>query len=116
MITNILKLLLAINCLSMFFYSVSIFGFSAGHLLLPIVAILIVISIFYRPLSLVVTNLCKGVGVLSLLAFLLLMLAGTIGGSFHLSPSNQTIAALLAGMALFGLSSFFWSIKRNVRT
>lgn len=116
MLTNILKMLLAINCLGMFFYSVSVFGFSAGLLLLPVFSALIVLSVFYKSLSLAVTNLCKGVGILSLIAFLLLMLAGTIGGSFHLSPSNQVIAALLVGMALFGLSSLFWSVKSHART
>ncbi len=44
----------------------------------------------------------------------LLMLAGTIGGSFNLSSSNQVIAALLGGMSLFGLTAFFWTAKPNV--
>ena len=68
------------------------------------------------PLTILVTNLCKVVGVLSVLAFVLLMLAGTIGGSFNLSSSNQVIAALLGGMSLFGLTAFFWSVKRHVST
>lgn len=116
MIANMLKLFLAATCLSMFFYSGSVFGFSLGLFLLPIVSSLIVASIFYKPLSLPIKNLCKGVGILSLLGFLLLMLAATMGGSFHLSPSNQIIAFLLVGMALFGLTAFFWSVKKDVGT
>ncbi|WP_157719218.1 hypothetical protein [Halopseudomonas salegens] len=111
MITNTLKSLLAAICLGMFFYTGSVFGFSLGHFLLPILALAIIISIVYKPLALPINHLCKGVGILSLLSFLLLMLAGTMGGSFHLSPSNQVIATLLAGIALFGLTSFFWSEK-----
>lgn len=116
MITSILKLLLAAICLGMFFYTGSVFGFSLGHFLLPIMSTLIVASMFYKPLFLPIKNLCKGIGILSLLAFLLLMLAATMGGSFNLSPSNQIIAVLLVGMALVGLTSFFWSVKENAGT
>ena len=116
MIANIFKLFLAAICLGMFFYAGSVFGFSLGHFLLPVISTLIVASIFYKPLSLPVKNLCKGVGILSSLAFFLLVLAAAMGGSFHLSPSNQIIAFLLVGMALFGLTSFFWSVKKNVGT
>ena len=114
MITNILKVFLATTSIGMFFYSGSVFAFSVGHLFLLVLAMLIVLSIFYIPLTILVTNLCKVVGVLSVLAFVLLMLAGTIGGSFNLSSSNQVIAALLGGMSLFGLTAFFWLDKPNV--
>lgn len=116
MITNVFKLLLALTSVGMFFYSGSVFGLSSGHLLLLLLAALIVASIFYRPLNTLVAHLCKVVGVLSLLALLLLMLAGTTGGSFNLSSSNQVIAVLLGGMSLFGFTAFFWRDKFSKNT
>ena len=111
MITNMFKLLLTIFIVGMFFYSSSVFGYSEGHLLLVALAALIVSSIFNKPLTNSVTNICKVIGVLSMLALLLLLLAGTIGGSFNLSSSNQVIAVFLGGISLFGLTAFFWSAK-----
>jgi hypothetical protein len=43
---------------------------------------------------------------LSLLAFVLLLLASTIGGSSNMSESNQIIATALGLMALFGCLFF----------
>lgn len=48
----------------------------------------------------------KIIGVLSLLAFVLLLLASTIGGSSNMSESNQIIATALGLMALFGCLFF----------
>ena len=50
--------------------------------------------------------IAKIMGVLSLIAFALLMLASTIGGSSHMSESNQVIAIALAFMGLFGCLFF----------
>lgn len=115
MITNFFKVLLSAVCLGLFFYSASVFGLTVAHLVLPAFALLVLISMFYRPLAGIVRNLSKYVGALSFAALVLLMLAGTIGGSFRLSPSNQAIAVMLLGMALLGLSAFLWSVPGDER-
>lgn len=114
-ITNLFKVLLSAVCLGLFFYSASVFGLTVAHLVLPAFALLVLVSMFYRPLAGIVRNLSKYVGALSFAAFVLLMLAGTIGGSFRLSPSNQAIAVMLLGMAFLGLSAFLWSVPGDER-
>lgn len=109
MITNLLKIILALLCISMFFYCASVFDFSAGLLIFPAFALFVIVSIFYNKIAFAATILCRIIGIISVLSFLLLMLAGTVGGSFNLSPSNQVVAALLFSMSILGLSSFFWS-------
>lgn len=116
MIINTLKMLLAILCAVMFFYSVSEFEFSYALLIFIALAVFLIVSIFYKPISILATNVSRFVGVISLLAFLLLMLAGTMGGSFRLSESNQVIAALLVSMAFLGLTSFLWPTKEKKNT
>jgi len=54
-------------------------------------------------------------GVLSLFALALLLIAATIGGSFHMSESNQIVAVALALMALFG-GAFFLKKSKYVST
>ncbi|XOV87936.1 MAG: hypothetical protein ACFHX7_23760 [Pseudomonadota bacterium] len=106
MIFAILKFLLALLGFSLFFYINSVFGWSVALLVFPAFSILVLLSMFYKSLSTAATILCRVAGVIATLVFLLLMLAGTTGGSFHLSPSNEVVAALLAGTALLGLAFF----------
>ena len=51
-------------------------------------------------------------GVLSMLVLLLLLIAGTTGGSFNLSESNEVFWVLLLILSIFGLSAFFWEIHK----
>jgi len=46
-------------------------------------------------------------GLAAVLALGLLLLAANIGGSFHLSPSNQQLAIWLAAISVVGLSSWW---------
>jgi len=64
------------------------------------------VSLFYPRLNIVAAAIAKIMGVLSLIAFALLLLASTIGGSSHMSESNQIIAVALAFMALLGCAFF----------
>jgi len=74
-------------------------------------------SLLFPKLNVVAVVIAKVMGVLSLIAFALLLLASTIGGSSHMSESNQIIAVAvaLAFMAFFGCA-FFLVNKSNAAT
>lgn len=71
----------------------------------------VMLSIFYPGLNKAAKSTGIILGVLSLIAFLLLMLAATTGGGFRMSPNNQVIAVMLALMAFLGCTAFFWPTK-----
>ena len=102
----ILKLFLSITTLSACLYGMRIFGSSLWPILFSALSIFIFVSIFVPILNKLAIAVAKVMGVLSLLAFALLLLASTVGGSFNMSESNQIIAIALALMALFGCAFF----------
>ncbi len=104
--TTLLKILLSVTTLSICAYGVSIFGFSMWPILFSALSVFLLFSIYFKKLNAVAFILAKTMGILSLLAFTLLLLASTIGGSSHMSESNQIIAIALALMALFGCAFF----------
>jgi hypothetical protein len=101
-----LKLLLAVTTLAVCIYGVKVFGFSIWPLGFSILSGLLLFSIYYPKINQAAVTIAKIMGLLSLLALALLLLAATIGGSFYLSPSNQIIAIGLALMAVFGCGIF----------
>lgn len=107
--TVFLKLLLTLSIAIACFYGMHVFGVSFWPLLFLGAGSIVLLSVFLPGLNPIAKPLGIIVGLLSLAAFLLLMLAATTGGSFHLSPSNEILAVMLALMALFGSSAFFWS-------
>ena len=104
--TPILKLLLSVTTISVCVYGVNIFGFSLWPILFSTLSVFLLFSIYFTSLNKAAVIVSKIIGVLSLLAFALLLLASTIGGSSHMSESNQIIAIALALMALFGCAFF----------
>jgi len=112
---SILNLLLSITTLAVCLYGVNVFGFSLWPILFSAMSIFILVSTFFQKLNTAAIAIAGIMGVLSLLAFVLLLLTATIGGSFHMSKSNQIVAVALALMALFGCASFFIG-NRNVST
>lgn len=104
--TIILKLLLSVTTLSVCAYGVYVFGFSLWPILFSILSIFLLASIYFTTLNTMAFVVAKIIGVLSLLAFVLLLLASTIGGSSNMSESNQIIATALGLMALFGCLFF----------
>jgi len=110
--THILKLLLSVTTLAVCMYGVNVFGFSLWPMLFSALSVFIIVSLFFQKLNMAALVIARIVGVLSLLAFVLLLIASTIGGSFHMSESNQIIAIALALMAFFGCA-FFLVKSRN---
>jgi len=105
-VKTILKLLMSVTAVSICVYGVNIFGFSMWPILFSTLSVFLLVSIYYTKLNTMAVIVAKTMGVLSLLAFALLLLASTIGGSSHMSESNQIIATALALMALFGCAFF----------
>jgi hypothetical protein len=110
---TILKLLLSVTILSVSLYGMSEFGISLWPLLFSALSIVLFLSLFFSKLNTAAAVISKIIGVLSLVAFALLLIASTIGGSFHMSDSNQIIAVGLAFMALFGCMFFLLKGAKN---
>jgi len=113
--TSILKLLLSVTTITACLYGINVFGFSMWPILFSALSIFILVSLFFPKLNRAAFTIARIMGILSLLAFALLLLASTVGGSFNMSESNQVIAIALALMALFGCA-FFLIKSRNVST
>ncbi|MCZ4320414.1 hypothetical protein [Pseudomonas anguilliseptica] len=116
MISGLFKTLLSLLVAFASGYSIFAFGFNfllAGAI---VVSGIIFISIFYDPLNMVAKILTIGLSALSFMALALLILAGTIGDSFHLSPSNESIAFFLLLISILGATSFFWPGKSDANT
>jgi len=104
--TPILKLLLSSTTLAVCIYGFNVFGFSLWPMLFSALSIFIFVSLFFPKLNTAVVGIARIMGIISLIALVLLLLAATIGGSFHMSESNQIIAIALALMAFFGCAFF----------
>ena len=112
MLSRLMKFLLACSATAAGLYAISVFGPGLWSAVILAVALFLAVSAFVPGLDGPAKIAGHILGVLSLSALLLLVLAGTIGGQFHLSPSNQVIAVLLFLMTLFGMTSFFWPASR----
>ena len=77
--------------------------------LLVIGAIELGFSLFTRRLAPVIW-LNRLLGLAAVLALGLLLLAANIGGSFHLSPSNQQLTIWLAATSVVGVGSWIYRI------
>ena len=113
--TTILKLLLSITTIAVCIYGVNIFGLSLWPILFLVAGIFIFVSTFFPILNEAAIILARIMGILSLVAFLLLMLASTIGGSFHMSESNEIVAVALALMAVFGCTFFLINSPNQIQ-
>lgn len=107
----LLKTLLSVASLALCFYSLQQFDFNIWPMMFAVFACIVFLSIFVDALNAATIVIARIMGVLSLMGLLLLLLAATIGGNFHLSHSNQIVAVGLAGMALLGCAFFFLRIR-----
>lgn len=93
---------LAATCL----YGLSLFGPSFWPALMLLLSGVLVASAFVPMLEDLGSAIARFVGVIALVAFGLLMLAGTTGGSFHLSDSNEIVAFALLVIGALGCAFF----------
>lgn len=110
---TILKILLSITSIGICLYGIIIFGPSLWPILFIALSLFILLSLFIPMINKAAIITAKIMGILSLIAFSLLLLASTIGGSFHMSESNKIIAVALALMFIFGCSFFLVGKKVN---
>lgn len=108
MLINLLKWLFAASGIIFTIYSIRLFGQGIWAFAVFAAGMIVLLSVWIRQINAAAVWLARIAGVLSLVAFGLLMLAATTGGSFRLSESNQDIALLLVLLAVFGLSAFAW--------
>jgi len=111
----ILKLLLSTTALAVSIYGVNLFGLSLWPTLAMVASLFIILSVFISKLDVVAILLARIMGGLSLVSFLLLIVAASLHGSYSMSESNQIIAVALALMAVFGCT-FFFIKSTNVST
>lgn len=105
---SVLKLFLAVALALTCLYSMNTFGFSLWFPAFMLLSIVLVASIFIPGLRLLAWAAGCLVGVCSLLGLALLLLAGTIGGEFNLSESNELVALGLVIISLLGCSLFLF--------
>jgi len=108
---SLLKVLLSTVTVAACFYSTSILGVGLWSIAFIFLSLLLLSSIFIHKLNLLSRIVARFMGISSLLAFALLMLASTIGGSFKMSASNEIIAIYLAGIAFLGCCFFFIKLR-----
>ncbi len=113
MLIDILKIFFFISAATSSIYSINTFGPGFWSLLFIGISILVLLSVFIEKLNAFSVVIVRISGVLSTLAFLLLLLLAAVGGSFHLSKSNEIFAAMLFISSMFGLSAFFWPVKKT---
>lgn len=109
----VLKVLLSVTTIALCLYGISVFGVSMWPVIFIAGSVFILASLALPILDGATILLARVMGVLSLVAFLLLLLASTIGGSSNMSESNQLVAVGLALMALFGCAFFFVKKSRT---
>jgi hypothetical protein len=72
-------------------------------LLICAAALVVVLSTFYKPLQPVARGIGATAAILSGIAIALGLLAGTIGGSFRMSPESATLLTCLGLLCIFGI-------------
>ncbi len=106
MLLQLSKVLQAIAVLITSLVSIQALGMGIWSLFSLAVALLLLLSVFWPVLHWPAVWTGRVFGVLALAALVLLILAGFIGGSFHLAESNQIIASGL--FFIFGFSILLW--------
>ncbi len=109
--TAVLKACFTLATAATTLYSIHLLGHGPWSWAFLGIALFVALSLGVPPLDRPAIAIGKISGVLALLALALLLLAGTIGGSFRLSQSNVVFAVLLATMGLFGISAFAWRAR-----
>ncbi|MCB1553006.1 MAG: hypothetical protein KDJ14_04285 [Xanthomonadales bacterium] len=108
----LLKLMFACSLSGTCLIGMAAMGPDPWGMLGVVVSVVVVASTLLRQLDLAALLIARIVGVLACLALGLLLLAGTIGGSFHLAPSNQMIAVGLALVAFSGCALFAFRLPK----
>ena len=116
MLSNFLKVCFFVISVFGCIYCINTFGYNIALVGVMVCSSIIFISIFIDRLKGLAKILGSMLGVASLLSLGLLLLAGNMGGSFSLSPSNEVLANFLFFIALFGFTSFFWSVTNSENT
>jgi hypothetical protein len=96
--------------------SMSEFGPGIWSEAFHVVAVVVLISVFFKILDPVAIILGRVSEILAGLMLGLLLTAATIGGSFNMSDNNVVLAMLLTFMIISGLSAFFWDNRQNIDT
>ena len=107
---NLLKLFVSVVVISLNIYCSIVFGLSVWTIVVLAAGGVIFASLFVGKLDYLACLLSRLVGVSSAVAAVLLLLAGTIGGSFHLSESNEIILVGLLFLSFFGCALFLYKI------
>lgn len=108
----LLKLLFSVATLALCGYSLNVFGPGPWWTLFILGAALVLVSVAVPRLHLPAVIIAGVMGILSLLGLALLLLAGTVGGSFHLSPSNQVLALGMAAMGILGCACLLLGVRK----
>ncbi|GAA0199109.1 hypothetical protein GCM10009123_03040 [Kangiella japonica] len=109
----LLKVLLSSITLATCFYAAGAFGIGIWTILFFILGVFLLLSVYFKRFYTASVMMARAMGVLSLVAFLLLMLAATVGGSFNLSESNKVVAVSLAVMTVLGCAFFLVKSKHS---
>lgn len=110
---TLLKILLSAVAVAACFYSSSILGVGLWSVAFLFLSLLLLLSIFVPRLNALSRVTARFMGGSALLAFALLMLASTIGGSFKMSESNEYIAIYLAIISILGCCFFFIKSEKS---
>ena len=108
---SLLKTLLSAVTVAASLNSSSVLGVGLWSIVFLLLSLLLLLSIFVPRLNILSKIIARFMGISSLLAFSLLMLASTIGGSFKMSESNENIAIYLAIISFLGCCFFFIKLK-----
>lgn len=114
MLTALYKFLFVGTSVAASIYSMSVFGAGMWSWIFLGVAAFVLLSVLVAHLDTLAIIVAKVSAALAAIALVLLMVAGTVGGSFNLSESNVIFAVLLAMLCVFGLAAFFWDDRQSV--
>jgi len=106
-VESLFKILLSVVTFIACVYSSRVFGLGVWSIAFIAFSFVLVLSIFMPMLTQVARLIAKFMSVMATLAFVLLMLAATVGGSFSMSESNEFFAFGLVLIALLGSGFFF---------
>ena len=113
MILNLCKIFFSFVAFSGCVYCLNTFGVNPLLIGVAISCVIVVASIFVELMKTPAKVIGNAMTVISVMLLALLILAGTIGGSFNLSPSNQAVAGFLFFTMFFGFTSFYWPITNR---
>lgn len=97
-----LRLCFAVTDLGLCVYSSQVFGLGIASLLYLLGGGLVLLAVLLPGIRAAAGLVAGFMALFALLGLGLLLLAATVGGSFHLSPSNQIIASGLFALGVLG--------------